>query len=106
MMRGGMPNMQGMMKQMQKMQKDMKKEQKAIEETIFEASDAQSLVTVKMNGKREIVELNVNEILVDPDDVDMLQDLIIATTNDVLRKVDKATEERLGRFTQGLNLPF
>lgn len=105
-MRGGMPNMQGMMKQMQKMQKDMKKEQKAIEETIFEASDAQSLVTVKMNGKREIVELNVNEILVDPDDVDMLQDLIIATTNDVLRKVDKATEERLGRFTQGLNLPF
>ncbi|MBG9987837.1 YbaB/EbfC family nucleoid-associated protein [Aerococcaceae bacterium DSM 111176] len=101
-----MGNMQGMMKQMQKMQKDMKKEQEALEATVFEAADANNLVQVKMSGKKELIDLQIDEALVDPDDVDMLQDLVIATVNDALTQVDKTTEERMGRFTQGLNLPF
>ena len=102
----GMGNMQGMMQQMKKLQRDMEKEQKSIEETIFQASDHQQLVSVKANGKKEVVELTIQEALVDPDDIEMLQDLVIATVNDALRQVDTVTQERMGRFTQGLNLPF
>lgn len=101
-----MGNMQGMMKQVQKMQKEMKKEQEALEISIFEAEDANKLVNAKVSGKKELVDLQIQVALVDPDDVEMLQDLIIATVNDALAQVDKATEERMGRFTQGLNLPF
>ncbi|HJG48308.1 MAG TPA: YbaB/EbfC family nucleoid-associated protein [Facklamia tabacinasalis] len=101
-----MGNMQGMMQKMQKMQKDMEKEQKAIETSIFEASDNNNLVTVKVTGAKRIVELEIKEDLVDPEDIDMLQDLVIVTVNDALAQVDKATEQRLGKFTQGLNLPF
>ncbi len=105
----GMPNMgnmQGMMKQMQKMQKEMKTEQENLEASFFEASDTNQLVKVKVNGRKEIQELLIEEDLVDPDDIDMLQDIVLATINDALSQVDKATEERMGRFTQGLNLPF
>lgn len=103
---GNMGNMQGMMQKMQKMQKDMEKEQKSIETTIFEASDNNNLVNVKVTGTKQIVELDIKEALVDPDDIEMLQDLVIVTVNDALAQVDKATEERLGKYTQGLNLPF
>ena len=101
-----MGNMQGMMQKVQKMQNDMEKEQKAIETSIFEASDNNNLVTVKVTGAKRIVELEIKEDLVDPEDIDMLQDLVIVTVNDALAQVDKATEQRLGKFTQGLNLPF
>ena len=94
------------MQKMKKMQKDMEKEQKAIETSIFEASDNNNLVTVKVTGAKRIVELEIKEDLVDPEDIDMLQDLVIVTVNDALAQVDKATEQRLGKFTQGLNLPF
>lgn len=103
---GNMGNMQGMMQKMQKMQKDMEKEQKSIETTIFEASDNNNLVNVKVTGTKQIVELDIKEALVDPEDIEMLQDLVIVTVNDALAQVDKATEERLGKYTQGLNLPF
>ena len=102
----GMGNMQGMMQQMKKLQRDMEKEQQSLEESFFEATDHQNLVSVKVNGKKELVELTIQEALVDPEDVDMLQDLVIATVNEALSQVDAATQERMGRFTQGLNLPF
>lgn len=101
-----MGNMQGMMKKMQKMQKEMMSEQKALEESLFEATDTNQLVHVTVNGKKEIQELTIQPALVDPEDVDMLQDLVITTINDALAQVDQATEDRMGRFTQGLNLPF
>ena len=103
---GNMGNMQGMMQKLQKMQKEMNKEQANLEQTVFEASDANQYVTVKVNGKKEVVELSLNPILVDPDDVEMLQDLVIATVNDALKVVDRETEQRLGKYTKGLNLPF
>lgn len=103
---GNMGNMQGMMQKVQKMQKDMQKEQAEIEASVFEASDTNQLITVKMTGKKEIVELEIAPDLVDPDDIEMLQDLIIATVNDAIQQVDETTEKRLGKYTQGMNLPF
>lgn len=103
---GNFGNMQGMMQKMQKVQKEMEAEQAAIEASVFEASDNNQLVTVKMTGRKQLVELNIAEALVDPEDVEMLQDLILATVNDALNQVDETTKQRLGKFTQGLNLPF
>ena len=103
---GNMGNMQGMMQKMQKMQKEMEKTQKEIDETIFEASDVNQLLTVKVNGKKVITDIEIQEALVDPDDIDMLQDLLIATLNEAMAQVDQVTDERMGKFTKGLNLPF
>ena len=103
---GNMGNMQGMMQKMQKMQKEMEKTQKEIDETIFEASDVNQLLTVKVNGKKVITDIEIQEELVDPDDIDMLQDLLIATLNQAMAQVDQVTDERMGKFTKGLNLPF
>ena len=103
---GNMGNMQGMMKQVQQMQKNMEDTQKELEEAVFEAEDRHQLVQVKVNGKREILDLVVSEELIDPEDADMMQDLIIATINDAMKKVEDETQAKMGQFTQGLNLPF
>lgn len=101
-----MANMQGMMKKIQQMQKDMEKEQKAIQSEIFEVGSTNDLVIVKMNGNRQIESLELKPELVDPEDIEMLQDLVIATVNEAIQKVEAETESRLGKYTQGLNLPF
>lgn len=102
----GMGNMQGMMKQMQKVQKEMQQAQKDLEATIFKAEDHNGFVKVAVNGKKEIQDLEIAAELIDPDDADMLQDIVIATINDALAQVDQESEKKMGRFTQGLNLPF
>ena len=103
---GNMGNMQGMMQKMQKMQKEMEKAQQEIEARIFEVSDSNQLVTVKMTGKKQITELIIAEDLVDPDDIEMLQDLVLVTVNAAIKEVEETTEATLGKFTAGLNLPF
>lgn len=103
---GNMGNMQGMMQKVQKMQKEMAKEQKAIEEKVFEKTDSQNLVTVKMTGTRQITELIIAPELLDPEDIDMLQDLVLTTINAVIKEVDNETQDRLGKYTKGINLPF
>lgn len=103
---GNMGNMQGMMQKVQKMQKEMAKEQKNIEETVFEKSDSNQLLSIKMTGKKEVTDITVSPTLMDPDDTEMLQDLLIATLNELIVEIDQTTEERLGKFTKGLNLPF
>ncbi|MFG6113543.1 hypothetical protein SAMN05421743_1025 [Thalassobacillus cyri] len=100
-MRGG-GNMNNMMKQMQKMQKKMMKAQEELHEMTFEATAGGGMVKVVANGKKEITDVEINEEVVDPDDVDMLQDLILAATNDVLKQVDDKTNDTMGQFTQGL----
>lgn len=104
-MRGGPGNMNKMMKQMQKMQKDMAKAQEELQEMTFEATAGGGMVKVIANGKKELVDVVINEEVVDPDDVEMLQDLIIAATNEVLNKVEEKSNETMGQFTQGMNLP-
>ncbi|WP_217588388.1 YbaB/EbfC family nucleoid-associated protein [Lentibacillus saliphilus] len=95
-------NMNNMMKQMQKMQKKMMKAQEELHEMTFEASAGGGMVTVTANGKKEIVDVKIEEDVVDPDDVEMLQDLVLAATNDVLKQVDDKTNDTMGQFTKGL----
>jgi|SRR5699024_2768862 len=104
-MRGNMGNMSKMMKQMQKMQKDMVKAQEELYEMVFEATSGGEMVKVTANGRKEILDIEIEEDVVDPDDIEMLQDLIIAATNEVLTKVEDTTNEKIGKFTQGMNLP-
>ncbi len=103
-MRGG-GNMNKMMKQMQKMQKDMMKAQEELQEMTFEATAGGGMVKVVANGKKELTDIEIKEEVVDPDDIEMLQDLILAATNEVLKEVDDKTNDTMGKFTKGLNLP-
>ncbi|CEA01055.1 Nucleoid-associated protein [Metalysinibacillus saudimassiliensis] len=102
----GMGNMQGMMKKMQKMQKEMMEAQDALNEKQFEGAAGGGMVKVSVTGQREVVDVVLNEAVVDPEDIEMLQDLIIIATNDALKKVEDETASTMGKFTQGMNLPF
>ncbi|WP_372442270.1 YbaB/EbfC family nucleoid-associated protein [Metabacillus bambusae] len=102
---GGMGNMQKMMKQMQKMQKDMAKAQEELAEKTVEGRAGGGMVTVVVNGQKELVEVNIKEDVVDPEDIEMLQDLVLAATNDALKKMDDLTNDTMGQFTKGMNLP-
>lgn len=98
-------NMGNMMKQMQKMQKKMATAQEELYEMSFEAGAGGGMVTVTANGKKEITDVQIKEEVVDPDDVEMLQDLILAATNDVLKQIEDKTNDTMGQFTKGMNLP-
>ncbi|KGX93644.1 hypothetical protein N781_00020 [Pontibacillus halophilus JSM 076056 = DSM 19796] len=101
----GMGNMNNMMKQMQKMQKKMVKAQEELYEMVFEATAGGGMVKVIANGKKEITDVQISEEVVDPDDVEMLQDLILTATNDVIKQVDDKTNDTMGEFTKGMNMP-
>lgn len=98
-------NMNNMMKQVQKMQADMERMQKEIEEKEFEASAGGGAVTVKVNGKKELVDIALKEEIVDPDDVEMLQDLIMAAVNEALRVAEETASKEMGKLTGGMNIP-
>lgn len=102
MMRG---NMNSMMRQVQKMQKQMAEAQEKLKDEIVEGTAGGGVVTVKANGHKEVVDVVIKPEAVDPEDVDMLQDLILAAVNDALTKADELVNQRLGKFTKGLNLP-
>lgn len=109
MAKGGFPgiggNMGNMMKQMQKMQKKMEEMQKQLEESEVEASAGGGAVTCKVNGKKEVLNITLDESVVDPEDIEMLQDLIVAAVNEALRKVDEMMETEMRKLTGGMNLP-
>lgn len=102
-MRGG--NMQNMMKQMQKMQKKMAEAQEELGEKKIEGTAGGGMVTVVVTGHKEIVDVIIKPEVVDPDDIDMLQDLVLAATNDALKKAEDLTSQTMGQFTKGMNLP-
>ena len=100
---GGMPgNMNNLMKQAQKMQKQMDENQKALEEKEFTATAGGGAVEVTVSGKREIVKVKLSEEAVDPDDVEMLEDLIVAATNEALRQAEEAAASAMSALTGGL----
>ena len=100
---GGMPgNMNNLMKQAQKMQKQMEENQKALEEKEFPATAGGGAVEVTVSGKREIVKVKLSEEAVDPDDVEMLEDLIVAATNEALRQAEEAAASAMSALTGGL----
>ena len=101
----GMPgNMNNLMKQAQKMQKQMEESQKALEEKEFKAAAGGGAVEVTVTGKKEITSVKLKEEVVDPDDIEMLEDLIMAAVNEALRKVEEETQSNMSRLTGGLNL--
>ena len=102
---GGMGNMNNMIKQAQKMQQDMLKMQEELETAEFEATSGGGAVTVAVSGKKEITAIKLSPEVVDPDDVEMLEDLILVAVNDAMKKVDGANAEKLGKLTGGMSIP-
>ncbi len=102
---GGMGNMGNMMKQAQKMQKEMMKLQEEIEQRTVEASAGGGAVTVVITGKKEVKSITLNPEIVDPDDIEMLQDLIMAAVNEAIRQADEMAAKEMSKITGGLNLP-
>ena len=100
---GGGMNM-NMIKQAQKMQQDMLKMQEELESKEYEATAGGGMVTARVSGKRELVSLTINPEAVDPDDVEMLQDMVVAAVNEAMRKADAETQQNMAKLTGGLNL--
>ena len=99
----GMPgNMNNLMKQAQKMQKQMEETTKEIEEQEVTATSGGGAVSVTVSGKKEVVAVELAEEVVDPDDIEMLQDLIIAATNEALRKMEEESAEVMNSIAGGL----
>lgn len=99
---GNMGNMQGMMKQMQKLQKQMKEDQAKLNETEFVGKAADDSVVVKITGDHKMTDIAIKPEAVDPDDVDMLQDLVLMAVNDAMKQVDDQTNQTMGKYTRGL----
>ena len=102
-MPGGM-NQAAMMKQVQKMQQDMLRMQEEMENKTYTASAGGGMVKAEVSGKNELVSLEINPEAVDPDDVDMLQDMVIAAVNEALRAAETDKANNMSRMTGGLNL--
>ncbi len=98
----GMGNMQGMMKKMKKMQKEMEEAQQRLNESTFEGSANNDLVVVVLNGEKQVQRVTIKEEIVDPDDKEMIEDLVQIAMNDALDKVDAETEKVMGKYTKGL----
>ncbi len=102
---GGGGNMNQMLKQAKKMQEQMMKMQEEMEEKVYEVASGGGAVKVKVSGKRELMEIKINPDVVDPDDVEMLEDLIMAAVNEGLRKADASSSDEFSKLTGGLNIP-
>ena len=102
-MPGGM-NQAAMMRQAQKMQQDMLRMQEEMENKTYSATAGGGMVTATVNGKHEVVNLEIKPEAVDPDDVEMLQDMIIAAVNEAMRTADADAANNMSRLTGGLNL--
>lgn len=100
----GMGNMQGMMKQVQKMQKEMVQAQEQLNEKEFTGVATNELVKVIFTGDRRMKDIQISEGVVDPEDTEMLQDLLMMAVNDALTKIDAESEKTMGKYTKGL--PF
>lgn len=105
---GAMPgNMTNLMKQAQRMQRQMEEGQKELETREFTASAGGGAVEATVSGKKELLKVALSQEVVDPDDVEMLQDLILAAVNEAMRQADEASSELMGKMTGGLGgLPF
>ena len=101
----GMANMQGMMKKVQKMQQDMLKMQEELKNRTVEATAGGGAVTVVVTGRKTVEKVTIAPSAVDPEDVEMLEDLVTTAINEAMRKVDEMTEKEMGKITGGMKLP-
>jgi DNA-binding YbaB/EbfC family protein len=103
----GMPgNMNQLMKQAQKMQQQMADKQEELEARTLEVTSGGGAVKIVINGKKELQEIIISPDAVDPDDVEMLQDLILTAVNEAVRSADELVQNEMGKITGGMNLPF
>ena len=104
---GGIPgNMNNLMKQAQKMQRQMEENQKALEEKEFTAKSGGGMVSATVNGNREVTKIEIKPEAVDPDDVEMLEDLVLAAVNEALRQYEAASDATVSKITGGMKLGF
>jgi nucleoid-associated protein EbfC len=99
-----MPNMQAMMQQVQKMQKDMELAQEELKSEVVEASAGGGMVTVKISGDLEVREVKIDPAAVDPEDLEILSDMVLAAVNEALRMAQELAERKMGGATAGLDL--
>ena len=104
-MGGGPQNMQAMLKQAQKMQEDMQNLQAELDEREYDFTVGGGMITIKMNGKKEIQSIEIKPEVVDPDDIEMLQDLIVAGVNEAISSIEKTNNDEMSKVTGNLNIP-
>ena len=102
---GGPSNMQAMLKQAQKMQEDMAEKQAELEEQEYEVAAGGGVVNVKINGKKEILSVKIDPEVVDPDDIETLEDLIVAAVNEGIKKVEAVSAEEMQKITGNMSIP-
>jgi DNA-binding YbaB/EbfC family protein len=103
---GGMGNMQQLMKQAQRMQENMTKKQAELNAREFSAASGGGMVKVTVNGAREVLSVEIDPQCVAPDDVAMLQDLVLSAVNGALKEAASTVEQEMGKLTGGMNLGF
>ena len=101
----GRPDMNALMRQAQKMQEDMKSKQAELEAAEYTGSASGEMVTVKMNGKHEVLSITIKPEAVDPDDIEMLEDLVAAAFNDAARRIEETQKEKMASVSSGMQLP-
>ena len=101
----GIPNMGQLMKQAQQLQTKMAKMQEELGEKTVEASAGGGMITAVANGRQELVSIHIDQEVIDPDDPEMLQDLVMAAVNDALSKAKNMMNEEMGKLTKGMNIP-
>ncbi len=105
---GGFPgggNMNNMMKQMQKLQKQMENLEEELKNQEVTASSGGGAVEATVNGKKELIRIKIDEAVVDPEDVGMLEDLVLTAVNNAMDEADSIANKRMGKLTGGLNIP-
>lgn len=101
----GRPDMNALMRQAQKMQEDVKSKQEELENTEYTASVSDGMVEVTMTGKHQVTAIRIKPELADPDDIEMLEDMVAAAVNEAVRKVDEDAEAAMQKITGGANFP-
>ena len=104
-MGGGPQNMSAMIKQAQKMQEDMENLQAELDEKEYTVTVGGGVVTVKINGKKEILAIDLKPEIVDPDDIESLSDTLVAAVNEAIKKVDATNSAEMQKITGALNVP-
>ena len=104
-MGGGPQNMQAMLRQAQKMQEDMAAKQEELDAREYDISAGGGVVNVKINGKKEILAIDLKPEIVDPDDIETLSDILVAAVNEAIKRVEDANSEELGKITGPMNMP-
>ncbi|WP_178669357.1 YbaB/EbfC family nucleoid-associated protein [uncultured Eubacterium sp.] len=104
-MGGGPQNMQAMLKQAQKMQEDIEAKRLELEQKEYVVTSGGGMVEITMTGKHEVEAIGINPEVVDPEDVEMLEDMLVAALNEVTRQIDEEAERELNSVTGGLNIP-